>query len=432
MFDVHQILYDARAGSPLNVSLLALIYSTVECIQDMDINFTKEETLFSEEVRDFVSHQLPGDVSRKVLEHKRLTKDDVHRWHVALYKKGWIAPNWPESYGGRGWSAVQQHIFDVESSALGAPRLSPFGLGMIGPVLMAYGTEAQKSEYLPKILSGENWWCQGYSEPGSGSDLASLNTRAERKGDTYIVNGQKTWTTHAQWADKIFCLVRTSTGARRQEGISMLLCDMNTPGIEVRPIITLDGEHEVNEVWLQDVEIPVENLVGEEDKGWAIGKFLLSHERTAIAGVGVSRRELVYLKHLASVHQYRGKPATDDPVFMDRVAELEIDLLALEMTVLRVASGEASGGEPGPEASILKIRGTEIQQRLTELQLEVVGQSALPHLPMAWGDNWMGQTPGALHAAPLAARYLNTRKTSIYGGTNEIQRNIIAQRVLGL
>ena len=401
-------------------------------MQDMDINFTKEETLFSEEVRDFVSHQLPGDVSRKVLEHKRLTKDDVHRWHVALYKKGWIAPNWPESYGGRGWSAVQQHIFDVESSALGAPRLSPFGLGMIGPVLMAYGTEAQKSEYLPKILSGENWWCQGYSEPGSGSDLASLNTRAERKGDTYIVNGQKTWTTHAQWADKIFCLVRTSTGARRQEGISMLLCDMNTPGIEVRPIITLDGEHEVNEVWLQDVEIPVENLVGEEDKGWAIGKFLLSHERTAIAGVGVSRRELVYLKHLASVHQYRGKPAIDDPVFMDRVAELEIDLLALEMTVLRVASGEASGGEPGPEASILKIRGTEIQQRLTELQLEVVGQSALPHLPMAWGDNWMGQTPGALHAAPLAARYLNTRKTSIYGGTNEIQRNIIAQRVLGL
>ena len=212
----------------------------------------------------------------------------------------------------------------------------------------------------------------------------------------------------------------------------MLLCDMNTPGIEVRPIITLDGEHEVNEVWLQDVEIPVENLVGEEDKGWAIGKFLLSHERTAIAGVGVSRRELVYLKHLASVHQYRGKPAIDDPVFMDRVTELEIDLLALEMTVLRVASGEASGGEPGPEASILKIRGTEIQQRLTELQLEVVGQSALPHLPMAWGDNWMGQTPGALHAAPLAARYLNTRKTSIYGGTNEIQRNIIAQRVLGL
>ena len=398
----------------------------------MDINFTQEEISFSEEVRDFVSKHLPSDVSRKVLEHKRIGKDDVLRWHVALYEKGWIAPSWPKRFGGCDWNSVYRHIFDVESSALGAPRLSPFGIGMIGAVLMAHGTEAQQNTYLPKMLSGEEWWCQGYSEPGSGSDLASLNTRAERKGESYVLNGQKTWTTHAQWADKIFCLVRTGSGTRKQEGISMLLCDMNSTGVEVRPILTLDGEHEVNEVWFQDVEVPVENLVGEEGKGWSIGKFLLSHERTAIAGVGVSKRELAYLKHLASIHHYHGKPVKEDPVLSDRIAELEIDLLALEMTVLRVAAGEVSGREPGPEASILKIRGTEIQQRLTELQLEVVGQSALPHLPMAWGDHWMGETPGALHAAPLAARYLNTRKTSIYGGTNEIQRNIIAQRVLGL
>lgn len=398
----------------------------------MDLTFTPEELAFRDEVRAFVDEKLPGDVARKVLEHKRLEKDDVFRWHRALYEQGWVAPNWPEAYGGVAWNAIQRHIFDEESAARGAPRLSPFGLSMIGPVLIAYATEEQKQQYLPGILSGETWWCQGYSEPGSGSDLASLKTRAVRNGDIYVVNGQKTWTTHAHWADMIFCLVRTESTGKKQEGISMLLIDMNTPGIEVRPIITLDGEHEVNEVWFEDVEVPVANLVGDEGRGWSIAKFLLSHERTGIAGVGVSKRELAYLKHLAAQEQVNGKPLIDDPVFRDRVARLEIDLLALEMTVLRVASAESEGKAPGPEASILKIRGTEIQQALTELQMEAVGPNALPFLPMAWGDNWIGQTPGPAYAAPLAARYLNMRKTTIYGGTNEIQRNIISQQVLGL
>lgn len=398
----------------------------------MNIGFTEEEVEFREEVRAFLEEKLPGDVKRKVLEHRRLQKDDVHRWHVALYDKGWIAPNWPVEYGGISWNAVQRHIFDEESAAAGAPRLSPFGLNMIGPVLIAFGTAEQKQKYLPHILSGQQWWCQGYSEPGSGSDLASLKTRAERRGKVYVVNGQKTWNTHGQWADMIFCLVRTSSTGKKQEGISMLLIDMRSKGVEVRPIITLDGEHEVNEVWFQDVEVPVENLVGEDGRGWTIAKFLLSHERTGIAGVGASKRELKYLKHLAATEQADGRPLIEDPLFRDRIAQLEIDLMALEMTVLRVASAEREGKAPGPEASILKIKGTEIQQALTELQMEAIGPYALPFLPMAWGENWVGATVGPDYAAPLAARYFNYRKTTIYGGTNEIQRNIIAQQVLGL
>jgi len=272
----------------------------------MEVTYSKEELDFAAEVRDFVSESLPGDVARKVLEHKRIFKEDVQRWHAALHEKGWIAPHWPKEHGGCAWNAVQRHIFDVESAALGAPRLSPFGLHMIGPVLIAFGTEDQKKYYLPRILSGEDWWCQGYSEPGSGSDLASLKTKAVRDGDSFVINGQKTWTTHAQWANMIFCLVRTEVSERKQNGISMVLCDMSTDGVEVRPIVTLDGEHEVNEVWFSDVKVPVQNLVGEEGRGWSIGKFLLSHERTGIAGVGVSKRELAYLKHLASEEMYAG------------------------------------------------------------------------------------------------------------------------------
>ena len=398
----------------------------------MNLTFNAEEIAFRDQVRAFVDEKLPGDVARKVLEHKRIEKDDVYRWHRALYEKGWIAPKWPKAHGGAGWNPIQNHIFDVESAARGAPRLSPFGLNMIGPVLLAFANDEQKQAFLPGILSADTWWCQGYSEPGSGSDLASLKTRAERKGDSYIVNGQKTWTTHAHWADMIFCLVRTDSSGKKQEGISMLLIDMQTPGIEVRPIVTLDGEHEVNEVWFENVEVPAGNLVGEEGRGWSIAKFLLSHERTGIADVGVSKRELNYLKHLATQEQAGGRPLLEDPVFRDEMTELEIDLMALEMTVLRVASAENEGKAPGPEASILKIRGTEIQQRLTELQMRAVGPGALPFLPMAWGENWIGQTPGPAYAAPLAARYFNMRKTSIYGGTNEIQRNIISQQVLGL
>ena len=398
----------------------------------MDLAFNPEETAFRQEVRNFLEEKLPGDVKRKVLEHRRIHKDDVHRWHKALFEKGWIVPGWPVEHGGTGWNAVQRHIFEEECALAGAPRLSPFGLSMIGPVLIAFGSDQQKSRYLPGILSADVWWCQGYSEPGSGSDLASLKTRAERRGDVYIVNGQKTWTTHAHWADMIFCLVRTSSAGKKQEGISMLLIDMKSPGVEVRPIITIEGEHEVNEVWFQDVEVPADNLVGEEGRGWSIAKFLLSHERTGIAGVGHSKRELRFLKHIAAQERAGGRPLIEDPLFRDRIAQVEIDLMALEMTVLRVAAAEREGKAPGPEASILKIKGTDIQQALTELQMEAVGPSALPHLPMAWGDNWIGSTPGPEYAAPLAARYFNYRKVSIYGGTNEIQRNIIAQRVLGL
>lgn len=398
----------------------------------MDLDFNAEEQAFRAEVRAFLEEKLPGDVRRKVLEHRRLEKQDVLRVHRILYQKGWVAPNWPVEHGGTGWNAVQRHIFEEECAAAGAPRLSPFGLHMIGPVLIAFGTEPQKARYLPGILSGEQWWCQGYSEPGAGSDLASLKTTAQRRGAAYIVNGQKTWTTQAHWADMIFCLVRTASTGRKQEGISMLLIDMHSKGIEVRPIITLDGEHEVNEVWFQDVEVPAENLVGEEGRGWSIAKFLLSHERTGIAGVGHSKRELHYLKYLAARERAGSRRLIDDPVFRDRIAQLEIDIAALEMTVLRVAGAERAGQAPGPEASILKIRGTEIQQALTELQMEAVGPYALPYLPMAWSDNWIGATVGPDYAAALAARYLNYRKTTIYGGSNEIQRNIIAQQVLGL
>jgi alkylation response protein AidB-like acyl-CoA dehydrogenase len=383
-------------------------------------------------VREFVRTHLPGDVSRKVLEHKRLGKEDHVRWQKILAEKGWIAPGWPVEHGGVDWTPIQRYIFEEEAAIAGSPRIIPFGLHMVGPVIIEFGSPDQKARFLPRILNSDDAWCQGYSEPGSGSDLASLKTRAERQGDHYIVNGQKTWTTQAHWADMIFCLVRTSSSGKKQEGISFLLIDMHSPGVTVRPIVMLDGEHEVNEVWFENVKVPAENLVGEEGRGWTYAKFLLSHERTGIAGVGASKRELTYLKHLAAQEQQGGRPLIEDPVFRDRLARLEIDLMALEITCLRVASAERAGKAPGPEASILKIKGTEIQQELTEMMMDAVGPYALPHLPMAWGDHWIGAHVGPDYAAPLAARYFNYRKTSIYGGSNEIQRNIIAQMVLGL
>ncbi len=399
----------------------------------MEIRLKSEDKKFESDVKKFVAENLPKDVARKVIEHRPLEKQDVGRWQSALHKQGWVAPNWPTELGGAQWSAMQQHIFDVVSSAAGAPRLSPFGINMIGPVLIEFGSDFQKERFLPKILSGEEWWCQGYSEPGSGSDLASLRTTGELHGDKYIVNGQKTWTTQAQWADVMFCLVRTGQSGKKQDGISMLLIDMHHPGVEVRPIITIDGGgQEINEVWLQDVEVPVENLVGEEGRGWSIAKFLLSHERTNTAGVGASKRELAHLKHIAAKEFLDGVPLIEDPLFRDRITKLEIDLMALEWTVLRVAAVEAQGAVPGPEASILKLRGTEIQQELTELQMEAVGPNALPYLPMSLEENWIGPTVGPNYATPLASRYFNYRKVSIYGGTNEIQKNIISKRVLGL
>lgn len=396
----------------------------------MDLNYSAEELRFRDEVRVFVRHNLPQDIARKVLDHRRLHKEDIIRWQDILAEKGWLVGPWPVEYGGCGWTSVQAHLFDEETAVLGAPRLIPFGLAMVAPVIMAFGSPWQKEHYLSRIRENEDWWCQGYSEPGSGSDLASLKTRAVRQGDHYIVNGQKTWTTLAQHADMIFCLVRTSTEARKQEGISFLLVDMHTPGVTVRPIITLDGEHQVNEVFLEDVKVPVRNLVGEEGKGWTYAKYLLGHERTNIAGVGASKRELVTLKQVARRELKNGRPLAEDPIFAARIAEVEIELMALEMTVMRVLS--ARGKAPGPEVSILKIRGTEIQQTLTELMIEALGPYALPFDLNAMEGDFDGDPVGPDYAGSVAAHYFNYRKVTIYGGSNEIQRNIIAQMVLGL
>jgi alkylation response protein AidB-like acyl-CoA dehydrogenase len=396
----------------------------------MDIDYTEEELAFRKEVRAFVSENLPKDLAQKGLDHRRLHKKDYMRWQDILAKKGWLAGHWPKEFGGQGWTPVQIHIFDEETAAAGAPRLIPFGLSMVAPVLMAFGSPYHKEHYLTRIRENKDWWCQGYSEPGAGSDLASLKTRAERQGDEYVVNGQKIWTTLAQHADMMFCLVRTSTGARKQEGISFLLIDMHSPGVTVRPLILLDEEHEVNEVFLDNVRVPVKNLVGEEGKGWTYAKYLLGFERTNIAGVGACKRELSLLKEIAAKEKRNGKPLAQDPLFAARLAQVEIELLALEMTVMRVLSEREKA--PGPEASILKVKGTEVQQALTEVMMEAVGPYAVPFQPEALELSKAGKGVGPKYAAPLAARYFQWRKASIYGGSNEVQRNIIAQMVLGL
>ncbi|MDP3669807.1 MAG: acyl-CoA dehydrogenase family protein [Telluria sp.] len=396
----------------------------------MDLNYTSEELAFRDTVRGFLEANLPADLQHKVRQHLRMSKDDYVRWHKILARQGWVAPGWPVQFGGTGWSAVQRHIWEDECARAGTPPILPFGVNMVAPVIMAFGSEAQKQHYLPRILSCEDWWCQGYSEPGAGSDLASLKTTAAREGEFYIVNGQKTWTTLAQHADMIFCLVRTDSGVRKQEGISFLLIDMHAPGVSVRPIIMLDEDHEVNEVFFDNVKVPLQNLVGEENKGWTYAKYLLGHERTGIAAVGSSKRELESLKKLARAQHKNGKPLILDPLFAAKVATLEIELMALEMTVLRVLA-EAHKA-PGPEASVLKVRGTEIQQALTELMLEAAGPLALPFDPAYLEGRTEHSVSGADEAAPLAAYYFNFRKTSIYGGSNEIQRNIISQMILGL
>ncbi|MCK9382045.1 MAG: acyl-CoA dehydrogenase family protein [Sulfuritalea sp.] len=402
----------------------------------MDLNFTAEEQLFREEVRSFLRAKLPAEISRKVHGGKRLEKSDFVRWQQLLNERGWGAVGWPAAFGGTGWNAVQQHIFDEECADAGAPLQLPFGLKMVAPVIMAFGNPAQQQRFLPRIVDGSDWWCQGYSEPGSGSDLASLTTRAVREGDHYTVNGQKTWNTLGQYADWIFCLVRTSTEGRPQTGISFLLIDMKTPGITVRPIIMLDGEHEINEVWFEDVRVPVENLIGEENKGWTYAKFLLGHERTGIAGVGRSKRELKKLKDIARKETANGRPLIEDQRFRDRIAQVELELMALEITNLRVISAEGEKKRaPGPEASILKIKGSEIQQMLTELQMQTLGHYALPYLDEALDADWQGDAgmeAYADHAASLSGHYFNFRKTTIYGGSNEIQKNIISQMILGL
>ena len=399
----------------------------------MNFEYTSDEQAFRVQVRGFLREQLPSDISQKLLNMKRLHREDIVRWHKILAKQGWAAPSWPKKFGGPGWSTIQQHIFEEECASAGAPPVLAFGVRMVAPVIMHFGNAAQQEYFLPKILSGEHWWCQGYSEPGSGSDLASLKTRAERRGDKYIVNGQKTWNTLGHYADWIFCLVRTNTEVRQQEGISFLLIDMKSPGISVRPIKLIDGgETEVNEIWFDNVEVPVENRIGEENKGWTYAKVLLGHERVGIAQTGAAKRELHKLKQVASRTLSGGKPLIQEQRFRDRLAELELEIMALEFTVLRVLSLEAKGGNPGPESSVLKIKGSEIQQLLTELKMLAIGQYAHGYVPDASELGWQGDPAWAVDIGGYAARYFNMRKTTIFGGSNEIQRNIIAQRILGL
>ncbi|WP_370153753.1 acyl-CoA dehydrogenase family protein [Ferrovibrio sp.] len=396
----------------------------------MNLEFTAAEQAFREEVSAFIAANLPPALAAKSRDNMHLAREDYVAWHRALHAHGWGAPNWPKDYGGPGWSAVQRYIFDEETAAADAPPLVPFGIAMVGPVIYTFGSDAQKQRYLPRILSMEDWWCQGYSEPGSGSDLASLRTRAEPDGDDYIVNGHKIWTTQAHYANMMFCLVRTDATVKPQEGISFLLIDMKTPGVTVRPIISIDEGHGVNEVFLDNVRVPKANLIGQEGKGWTYAKFLLGNERTGIAEVATSKQRLKRLKDIARAERSMGAALLEEPAFRDRVAAVEIDLLALEYTNLRMLAAEQGGRGPGPEASMLKIRGSEIQQAITELAVEALGYYAAPYEHRPDGSN---QPPvGPDYAQGRMEAFLYNRATTIYGGSNEIQRNIIAKMVLGL
>jgi alkylation response protein AidB-like acyl-CoA dehydrogenase len=375
----------------------------------MDLNYSQEELAFRDEVRSWMGANLPATLRDKVANYGHLSKDDLLDWHKILARKGWIAPGWPEEWGGTGWNVVQRYIFEEELGYSGSPPLVPFGLSMCAPVLLRFGTEAQKKRFLPRIYNGDDFWCQGYSEPGSGSDLASLKTKAVREGDVYKVTGQKIWTTLAHYADWIFCLVRTDAGGKRQEGISFLLIDMKTPGITVRPLILMDGAHEVNEVFFDDVRVPAENLVFEENKGWTVAKYLLGYERMNTGRIGESKRVLGRLKEISAEKQ-------GDMRFRDRLSRLEVELAALEITNLRFLDRmRRTGQPPGADVSMLKIKGTEIQQGLTELMMESIDPTASDDFSVA-----------------VRKKYLSMRKTTIYAGSNEIQRNIIAKMTLGL
>jgi alkylation response protein AidB-like acyl-CoA dehydrogenase len=376
----------------------------------VDLNYSPQEAAFREEVRTWLNANLPAELKDKVASYAHLSREDLLGWHRILAAKGWVAPAWPKEWGGTGWNLVQRYIFEEELGYAGAPPLIPFGLAMCAPVLLRFGSEAQKKRFLPRIYQGDDFWCQGYSEPGSGSDLASLKTRAKRLQDHYVVNGQKIWTTLAHYADWIFCLVRTDPSVeRRQEGISFLLIDMKTPGITVRPLILMDGVHEVNEVFFDEVRVPAENLVHEEGKGWTVAKYLLGYERMNTGRIGESKRELQKLKEFAASRM-------QDSRFRDRLSRLEIELMALEITNLRFLDRmRRTGQPPGADVSMLKIKGTEIQQGLSELMLQAADPAASDPFTQA-----------------VRKKYLSMRKTTIYAGSNEIQRNIIAKMTLGL
>ena len=399
----------------------------------MHVTFSKEELEFQREVRAFFRDEYPEDLREMRDKGLELPPEAQVRWQQLLYEKGWAGVNWPVKYGGTGWTPVQKYIYATEEANANAPLVVPFGLSMVGPVIYSFGSEAQKQRFLPDILASRVWWCQGYSEPGAGSDLASLKTRADLAGDHFVVNGTKTWTTLGQHADWIFCLVRTSTDvARKQEGISFLLIDMQSPGVSLKPIIMLDGTHEVNEIHFDNVEVPLDNLVGEEGKGWTYGKVLLQHERANIAGVARSRYRLRRLRKQAATAVRGAPPLARDKNFMRRLAALEVELKALEYTELRTLAAVASGKAPGPESSFLKIKGTEIQQATDMLYLVAAGYYALPYVPDQFEAGFAGEPVGEGAEIKSSLRYFNFRKASIYGGSNEIQKNIIAKHVLGL
>lgn len=394
----------------------------------MDINFSAEDVAFRDEVREFFDKEYDSEVSKRQADnHSSDYKSSIVAWQKKLHAKGWIAPDWPVEYGGTGWSSTQKYIYETERGLAGIPDVIPFGLKMVAPVIYTFGTEEQKARFLPRILSSDDWWCQGYSEPGAGSDLAALTTSAEYAGDNYIVNGRKIWTTLAQFADWIFCLVRTSKGVRRQEGISFLLIDMKSPGITVKPIIAIDGQHSLNEVLFENVLVPTENLIGEQDKGWTYAKALLAHERTGMAEVADSKRMLDQLKLRAAEEVNSGKPMIEDPVFQMRLSNIEMELMALEYTELRVFASMASGGMPGPESSLLKIKGTEISQSIHELQLQLAS-----YYGGALQGELSSEVLGHNFATEARGKYMYGRAATIYGGSNEVQRNVIAKAVLGL
>ncbi len=398
----------------------------------MDLRFTPEEIAFRDEVRSVLRQEIPADIRKRLSDGRHLSKDDMVTCHRILHAHGWAVPHWPREWGGQDWPPSFRFILQEEIQRAAVPPPLPFNVSMVGPVIATFGNEAQRRRFLPPTANLDIWWCQGFSEPGSGSDLASLRTRAERDGDHYLVNGQKTWTTLAQYADWIFCLVRTNREAKKQEGISFLLIDMKTPGITVRPIVTIDGGREVNEVFFDNVRVPAENLVGQENRGWDYAKFLLANERTGIARIGLSKERLARARQLARETPMGDGTLWDDPDFRRRIALIEVQLKALEITQMRVvarASGRAAD-KPDPASSILKIKGSELQQAATELMKDVAGPYALPAIDEHDGSNLPPVGPdGTEFAAPV---YFNYRKVSIYGGSNEIQRNIIAKAFLGL
>jgi hypothetical protein len=400
----------------------------------MNVTFTAEDLEFRAEVRKYFETEFPQDILDMQNKGIPLSREDVVRWHKHIYEKGWAAANWPTEYGGTGWTPVQKYIFADEQARANAPVFITFGVGMVGPVIYTYGSEEQKQRFLPDILEFNTWWCQGYSESGAGSDLASLKTRAELNGDHYVVNGSKTWNTLGHFADWIFCLVRTNTDvARRQEGISFVLIDMKQPGVTIKPIVLLDGEPEVNEIFFDNVKVPLENLVGEEGKGWTYGKVLLQHERTGSAQVARSKYNLQRLRNLANESIDGGTRLADDRIFMRKVAAAEVELKALEYTELRTLASISSGKAPGPESSILKIAGTDLIQRIDSLYLEASGYYALPYVreqyvPDFPAEDYVGEGTETLSALT----YFNHRKHTIFAGSNEIQKNIIAKHVLGL